>query len=383
MSLSLTTLLVRETKATLYALGLEVATSLGLPVTSWQAGDPTRSVYHFVAEILSRLEDMIAGFIESGFLDHATGDWLTILAKQVYNVDRVEATFATTEVTLTNASGAVYVFASGDITFKSSLTDQTYHNTSGGTLLAGATLDLDVEADVAGSDGSAGIGEIDELVTVYLGVTCSNAAAAVGVDEEEDEALRGRCRDKLAALSPNGPAEAYSYVATNSDLTGTTAVTRARVFSESNTGDVTVYLAGASGAVQEADRALVEAAILLWATPLCITPTVLAATNLDVPVTYTLWVYERVNEEEADVEEAVETALRAMFAARPIGGDFLPGELTGSLFRDLVVSTIRETFPDDTFHVTVDAPANDTALTNAQVARLGTVTPTITFVDDP
>lgn len=382
MPTSLASLLVQNTKAYIYDYALAIAETVGLPVTTWQPGDPTRSLYHVESELLATLEDVVVNFIKAGFLDYAEGDWLEILAEQVYNVIVPGATYASTDVTLTNTGGGTYIIDAGDLTFKNSTTGKTYHNTTGGTLNAGSTLVVTVEADEAGSDSSAAATEIDEMVTALLGVTCSNAIAAVGTDKQEEDTTRQQCRDKLGSFSPNGPREAYSYVARNSELTGTTAVTRTRVYADSDTGDVTVYLAGPSGAVAAADVLLVEAAILEWATPLCITPTVLSVTPVTVPITYTLWLYKSANKSADEAAEDVEAALEQMFAVRPIGGDILDGDTTGNLYKSMIESTIRATFPD-AFRVSVSLPAADTALTNGQLAVLGTITPTINIVRDP
>lgn len=382
--LSLASLLVQETKDAIYDRAIAIADLLGLPTSSWQAGDPTRSLYHVVSEILATLESVAVGFISSGFLDYASGDWLTLLAEQQFNVERTEATYATTTVTLTNAGGGVYTLEAGDVTVKNSSTGATYHSTSGGTLVAGGTLDIDVVADVAGSDlGSAGAGEIDDLVTTLLGVTVSNDTAAVGIDAESDASLRQRCRDKLGSLSPDGPAAAYSYVARASDLTGVSTVTRVRVYSDNDTGGVTVYLASASGAVSSEDVTAVTTALATYATPLCVTLTVASASEVSVPVTYQLWIYRSVNKTSAEVQAAVLEALEDLFATRPIGGDIIPPATTGKLYQSLIVSAIRGVFPDHAFRVSVSAPAGDTSLTNSQVAALGSVTPTVTFIDTP
>ena len=384
MTVSLASLLVQSTKAVIYDLGLSVATSLSLPVTTWGAGDPTRSTYHFVAEILAAVEEKVALYIAAGFLDYAEDDWLILLAEQVYGVVVPEATQGTCSVTLTNASGAVYVFDAGDITFKNSSTDKTYKNTTGGTLSALSTLVVDVEADEAGSESNAAIGEIDELVTTYLGVTCTNTTACVGTDRPTDPEIRDLCREKLASLSPNGPADAYSYVAKNADLTGVTGITRTRVFGESDTGDVTVYLAGPAGAVTGPEATAATDAITTWATPLCITPTVASATNAVVSVTYELWLYSSVNKSQAEVESAVEAALLALLRTRPIGGDIKPPATTGKIYVSLIRAAIRATFPDHVFDVVVTVPAADVDLTNIQVATLGAVTATaVHFVADP
>ena len=381
---SLATLLVQYTKDQLFSYGLQVASAVGIDTSTWRTGDPTRSLYLLEAEILAALETVITGFISSGFLDYATGAWLIIVAKQVFNVDVPDATYATTTITLTNALGGVYDIDPGDLMFKSSANGKTYHNTSGGHLASGpaTTLTLDIVADEAGSASSAGAGQIDTMVTTLLGVTCSNVDAAVGLDVQSEDTTRQQCRDKLGSLSPNGPKDAYSYVSRNSDLTEIKTITRVRVYPESDTGDVLVYLASPSGAVAGGDVTAVQNAIVQWALPLTITPTVLSAAAVTVAVTYTVYVYKSVNKTSSQVQADIQTALQDMFASRSIGGDIVPPATTGALYKSLVESAIRSVYPQ-IFRVDLAAPAADVALGNGDVPALGTITPTVTFVNDP
>jgi uncharacterized phage protein gp47/JayE len=382
---TLASLLVSETKAQIYARGLEVADALGLNTSSWVAGDPTRSLYHFLGDALSRLEEMVAGFIGSGFLDYAADDWLTLLAEQAYNVERVEGTFATSTVTLTNSGGGVFIVAAGDVVVKNTGTGKTYTNTTGGTLSPGVgeELELDVTADEVGSDSSAAADAINALVTTMLGVTVTASTAALGLDEEEDEALRDRCRAKLGMLSSAGPADAYNYVVKSSDLTGVTDITRARTVGDSTIGDVVVYVAGAAGDVDAASVTAAQLAVETWAAPICITPTVTNATEVLVPVTYSVWLYASVGEETPTITTAIAAALAGMFALRPIGGDIISPATAGKLYQSLIVSTIKEVYPDHAFRVTVSAPAGDTDLTIGQVAVLDDITATVTLEVDP
>lgn len=470
MAVSLATLITAETRAAIYAKGLALATTLGLPVTSWSAGDSTRALYHYLSEILETLETIVVGYIKSGFLDLCAADStlydrLVILADQVYGYTATEATYATCTVRLTNSGGGIYDIAAGDLTFKATLTGATYHNTSAGVLASGAvamsgapnltfvnvgatgdtitrsagsfitdgflpgmtitvagsvsnnvtgvvagvsalvltmgttalvaegpvggctvtaasTLDVDVEADEPGTDSSASVGDIVEMVTTLLGVACTNTTAAVGVDAESAASIVTGCRAKLGALSPSGARDAYVYVATNQALTTAANVTRARASDDSTTGAVSVYLASATGAASAGDVALVTTAITTYATPLCITPTVASATAVPVPVTYSLWLYDSVGVVAADIELAVAAALRTVFAARPIGGDVLVPP-NGNLYKSMIESTIRNVYPDHAFRVTVAAPAGDTVLTPSQVATLGAITPTITITAAP
>lgn len=381
------TLLGRRTKDEIYAAGIAVAKAVGLTTTSWEPGDPTRSDYHYLAEVLANLEGVVVQWIEAAYGDFVSSDWAGLWAKEGYDVDRVEATYAETDVTITNNGGGYYEIREGQLTYKNTSSGKTYHNTQAGILDVGpgTTVTLAVIADEAGSASSAAPGEIDDLVT-SLGdndnLIVSNATAAVGTDLEEVSAVVKRARESLGALSPNGPRDAYVYVATTPKLTGTTTVTRARNYDDSDTGDVLLYLAGPSGAVSNDDRAAVEAAILAKALPLCITPTVASSVNVIVPVTYTVWVYSGISKTSAEIQADVSTALAAMIAARPIGGDVVP-PATGKLYRSLIEATIRQALSPHCFAVTVSAPAGDTALNPNQVAVLGLVTPTVVFVEDP
>jgi hypothetical protein len=374
---TLADIITPATKAEIYAKALQVATDLGLPVTSWTAGDPTRSLYHVLAEELNVLEQVAERYVASRFLDYAyawavannDSQWLKLLADQDFGYVADEATYATCTIQLTNNGGGHYELETGQVTVRKP-GGASYHNTSTGilTIGPGTTLDLDFVCDEPGSDGSASIGEITEMVTGLLDVDCSNTTAAVGIDEESPLSIVAGCRAKLGALSPNGPADAYSYVATSADLTGTSGVTRVVVVDDSTTGDVLVHLAGPSGAVSGADVALVQTAIATYATPLCITATAASATNRTIDIAYTLDIYTDVNETDAAIIAAVSTALDAMFVAHPIGGDS-----NNELTTKLIEATIMGAFAGYAYGVTLTAPASSVGLTASQVAVKGTV----------
>lgn len=378
---SLATLLLKQTKTQIYEYALGIAAALGLAVSSWQPGDPTRSLYHVESELLATLEEIVSGYVTSGFLDYAEGDWLKVLAKQVYNVDVPGATYATTDVVLTNAGGGVYTVDPGDITVKSSLTGKTYRSTTGGYLPALGSITISVEAEEPGSDSTAGAGEIDEMVTIFLGVTCSNPLAAVGVDEQDAATTRKQCRDKLGSLSSNGPSDVYSFVALNSTLTGTTAVNRVKVFPDSETGQVSVAVAGPSGAVSAPIVGLVQSAIVKWATPLCVTPVVASAVNSPINVIATIWIKQSVNLTSTQIQAGVQSAMVDLFDSHPIGGDILlPGSPVGVLAQETVESKVRSAYPSHIVKVDVAIPSSDVSVSATTVLVLGTVTTTVNFV---
>lgn len=327
MTISLASLFSVETYEAILQKGLDIAEAVGLPVSSWRAGDPTRAQYHYVAEVLSTLEPSVQAIVAAGFLNSAEGDALTLLAEQLYGVERVEATFAAGDLVLENTGGGLYNIAIGDLTFRSSVTSKTYRNTTAGVLASGpgTTLEISWSADEAGTLSSVGADEIDEMVTVLLGVEVQSSEAGEGLNEESDASLRQRCLDSLGALSPNGPADAYRYVASNPDLTGVTNVSRVEVVTEelgeyAFTGRVDVYLASPTGTVDGGTVSAVSDAIAEWATPLTVTPTVQSATALPLSVEATAYVRSSLGKTEEQVQAEGETAFDDLLAEVPIGG---------------------------------------------------------------
>lgn len=373
MAITLASLLNVATYTELLEKALDVAESVGLPVSSWRPGDPTRSQYQYLAEVLSTLEPSVQAVIASGFLDYAEGDALTNVALQVYGVSRTEATFAGAALVLENTGGGLYNIAAGDVTFKSSVTGRTYRNTTGGTLASGPgmTLELSWVADEAGTLSSVGVDEIDEIVTALLGVEVQSSEAGLGVDEESDTSLRDRCRDSLGALSPNGPSDAYAFVARNSELTGVTNVTRVSVVAEDLgaglTGQVYVYLAGSSGAVDAPTVAAVSDAIAQWAAPLCVTPNIASAANLAYSVEATVYVRSSLGKTESQVQTEAAAAVNTLLAGLPIGG------YTNELHRTLVAADILAA--TGAHRIAFTTPASETlAVQDTHVVVPGTLT---------
>jgi hypothetical protein len=378
---TLAELIVQETQAAFMSRALTLAATVGLNTTAWETGGVSRTLFQTVAYELSQLEVIGARYVASKFLDLAAAltdtKWLKLAALQQYGYTAREASYATCTERLTNASGNVYTIDALDLVFaQTGDSSVTYRNTSGGTLNPGSTLDVDIACEIAGSSGSASIGDID-IVTSLLGVTASNTTAAVGIDEESPSSIVAGCRNKLESLSPNGAAGAYAYVALNTDLTGADDVTRVRVEGDSTTGDVSIYLASSSGAVSAGDRTAVEDAIVTWCTPLCVTPTVASASAYSIAVVATVKIYSTVGVTTGDAESAIESSLDAAFAVSPVGGD---GD-DGKIYRARLIDAIVQTYPGYVFDVQMSSPASDVSLSSSQVATPGSHTITVTLED--
>jgi phage-related baseplate assembly protein len=360
----------------------EALTARGVNTTSWKSGAVVRSMVAGFAVVLSAVSQMQAQIAKLGFLEFSEAEWLTLVARYVYGVERDLGSFAAGTLTFDNASGAVYSGNPGDLIVSSSVTGKEYRNTESYTIGALATgVEIAFEAVEIGNDSSAGAGDVDTMVTSLTGVTVTNATAIIGTDPEDDATLRLRCREKLGALSPNGPADAYAYFARGARTDdGTSAgVTRVRVIPD-GAGNVSVYVATASGAVTgtlgDTSTALgaVDDAIQRNVVPLCVTANVTSVSTVAVPVTYEIWVRSTIGLTDEQVEEAVQTALEAFFSTHPIGGEVIP-PAGGYLYVDALRAAIADALPArSVVRLTITLPAADVALDEDEVATLGALT---------
>lgn len=357
------TLFVSNTAAKIYSSALELAASVGLPVTSWRAGDPTKTSFNFLADALAAREDVLSEFIKAGFRSTAEGDWFTLMARDMYGVTRGEATFAEPTATVHNGGGGFYPRVAGDLTFKASSTGKTYHTTDAGSgvLSAGATVTYALIADEAGSDSSAAANDVDTLVTQLLGVTVVSSTAATAIDAQPDPSLDEQCAATLGALSPNGPGDAYEFVVRNPDLTGNTEITRAKTVADDDTGRVIVYVAGTSGPVSGAAITAAQAAVERWATPNCVRPTVTNASAVTVALTSEIT--------GVDIPSDFEASIAAAF------GVYCSSIEIGGLVATSAIVALHHTAVPQITSVTqpLTAPAANVVLAAGEVALPGVV----------
>jgi phage-related baseplate assembly protein len=376
---ALTTPLTRdEVQAKIYdVLGL-----VGTRTTSWKPGSVVRTIITASSLMLSAFSELTALIARSGFLELAEGRWLALVAWHVYGVEKQGATFATGEVVLSNAGGGIYLLDPGDLIVSNPDTGKTYRNVEPIDLAALITLPgVLVEANEAGSASSSAPNTVVELVTPLLGVSVFNPLAIVGRDAEEDPALRARCSEKLGALSPMGPWDAYAYAArtaTRADgsLIG---VTRVRVAKGTGNGVLSIYVATPTGGVTgtvgnlDTDLGVIDEAIQQRAAPLAVTANVASTQAVAINVAYRLWLYNTSGLTAAQIEEAIAARLVAFMSAQPIGGNVAGAE--GMLYVDALRTAIGSAVPQ-IFHVTLSEPAEDVVLAISAVPVLGSVTAT-------
>lgn len=215
------------------------------PISAWEPGQPYRTILSIAAVALSSGDVQQSMADAGGFLDFAatgtvpvvdlegnttllpaspdpstasptpttSNTWLDALGVEVYAVEREEATFAEGPVTLSNASTTPYSLGVGSLHLGNSTSGATYTNTVVVNIPASGSVTADFKCDQIGPIGTAAPSGIDHLVTPLAGVTCANAQTITGANWESNTAYATRCRLSLAAISPNGAADAYRFIA--------------------------------------------------------------------------------------------------------------------------------------------------------------------------
>jgi len=270
--------------------------------------------------LLAVVQNLVVAAIRGGFLDTADKNWLPVLSKQVYNVDAIQATFATGTdcLVLNNSGGGIYDYNPQELVIKGSANGKTYHNTNVvhvGALATGVLVSL--SATEVGASSNIAAGQAVELVTQALGVTPVLVGSVAGQDDETLEALRSRDLDALASRSPNGAAGAYEYVAKTPTLNGGVAINRTEILPPTGDGTLTLVVASTAGPVSAGDVALVQTAIDDLATPEIVTATVVSATAAPLSYTTEIKVALKGAADNATLIKMVQDALLAFVNGAP------------------------------------------------------------------
>jgi len=380
---SLQDLVTTKTPEEMLADELTLAESEGLATTTWQSGSVIRTILVIMAHMFSVFSGIIVEPILGGFGDLVSSiEWARIWAKQMFDVDAITAEAATGYITAVNTKATQYDLAAGELIVAHATTGKLYRNSEAISILANATTaDLAFAAVEVGTSSNASPGTITVIVGPALdGVTITNPASVLGTDDETVKALVDRARGSLAATSPDGPKEAYNYVAKTPEYSDTaTAITRATTICDAATGAVTVYIATAGGAPDADDVAIVQSAIDEWAEPWCTTATAVAVSTETVAITYQVWVTSSLT--ELAIKTAIDAALAEYFASLAIGGLVIPPAATGSVYvsalRAVITSAKVGTTSIGASLCEVTLPTADVALAADEVAVLGTITGTV------
>lgn len=359
----------------------DAAAFVGLLPDDWVEGDHELSIVEAVGDTVELWWNTWVWYaIRGGFLDYAEGFWLTLLARNVFFVDRILATLATGAWTGTNATGGnIGPFNPDDLVFVCLDTGKTYRNSGVVTFTPGVNAPIAIVAVELGSGSNAAPTRV-VLQTTVLGLSGTNAIAITARDDEPDPALRARCRLKVASLSPNGPGAAYEYVCLTPSFHGVT-VNRVKVSKSSLTGTVDILIANPGGPVSSSlpdDVGAVDAAVHANVTPDSVTSTVTSATGHSIAVTWQGWAKAKSGIDPTAALANARAALTLAFSEFPIGGDEItPG--SGYVYVNILESIIRAAIPE-LFQVVVTAPATNEAIGASEVPVLGVPTGVVTVV---
>ena len=344
---TVSSLLVPMTQDQIRATMVAQLVTVGIPADKWIRGGVASTLLTVFAMVLAMLSALLSQVLAAGWLETASGSWLTLLAYYVYGVARPEATFAAGKLALVNSGAVTFTYAANQAIFGDSSTKKQFTNSTGFTLGANATLTIDIVAAEAGASSSAAVGKIDTLVTFMIGVTCSNPFDVVGADAMADASLRDLCIAALGARSVRGPRTAYAYAiqTARNPITGAAVnVNRWKISPNSHTGHVGVVVASAAGLVTADDLTGVSNSIEEKARPDAITVDLDSATTVPYVRSIVVWCQAKPGLLASTVSDAVGLALLDFFEAYPIGG-LSKGGGPYSIFATGLEGVVKSAYP--------------------------------------
>lgn len=218
------------------------------PTLTFDEGDISEMEMAASAAMADHLTEYAAERVKATFLDGAFGDDLTILADDRYNIQRLSASSATVTATFSRTSGTLTgTIPAGTViaTQKDTLGREVQFITDGdqGFSVGQLSAAIACTCTLPGSQGNVAAGAINRLVSTGLFDTFSvtNAArAAGGAEQEDDDSLKGRCRQFYSTLR-RGTLEALEFGAKG--VAGVSNATAA----EPGDGTVSMFVSDASG----------------------------------------------------------------------------------------------------------------------------------------
>ena len=245
--------------------GTNFSDGVGLPVSSWQEHSVPKVLIAAVAVVLASLDSVRVLIAKGGLLYEAVGDWLTLLAYNVYQLLRTDAVATEGEMVLTDSGNNGPFSITPDQHWIANGTGLKFRVKNGGILSSGGTFTAQVVAEATG--GAYNIGTDDatlSMVTALAGVTVTNPAVSGGTTwittsgaaQETDSALQSRCSLRWPSQGLGMTDEAWEYWALQSD----TQVKRVKVKTNPGgvAGKVGVLIAAANGEIPSGDLAAID-----------------------------------------------------------------------------------------------------------------------------
>ena len=340
--------------------------------TAWQPFSVPTTLMDVFAAGLSDLTDLVCAVGRGGLLDFAEGEWLNLLASQVYGIERIPAQAARMSFKVTNASDSLKTFTVGGLVVHDTFGHQ-YTNSAAASVAASESAFVEFTAVQKGVGPTIVSGDLT-LETTIAGVSVStrddaeeNGIVSAGRDAETDDALRERCRGRWDSLGISLTEAGYAAII----QAAVPSLTRvAASASQNQPGLIQIRAANAAGGATEAEISAAEAAIE-DKVPLGMRASVTACESEAVNLTAEVWC-------SAGYAQAAEAAIREGFAqllaACPIGG-YQVGERR-ILSREAIAALIMSA--PGVVDCDVTAPASDVSLNINSVPAVGAVALTVT-----
>lgn len=298
--------------------------------------------------------------IRETFLDGASGDALTVLADDHWNIQRHGVVAAVGEVTFNRATAGAGAgtLAAGFVvaTVKDALGREvqvaTQADVTYGALETGDKT-VQVEAVVGGAAGNVAAGNITRVVTSAFdpSITVTNAdAVAGGADAEGDDELRARVRDFSSTIR-RGTLAALEYGA--KQVPGVANATA----NDNEAGIVSIYVADSSGTSNQLMLDAVAVEIEDWRAA-GILVNVYGGTIYNVSIAVA--VQARTGVDTAALVDKIKAAVVAKVNKLKIGE---------TLYHDQIKEAVTGVDPDGIAAVTVTLPALDLVPLATQLIR--------------
>lgn len=259
----------------------------------------------FVGDVLGAAAQELAGIysmelegiLDSAFVSTASGEALTNICAN-YGIDRVPASKATAQVTITGTAGTALegVLA---------LADGLVFEVETGAIPAGGVITLTATAAETGSAYNVAAGEIGAFLYDYEGLsTITNAAPATGGREaEEDETLRARTLKKMRSASSGGSLKDYEAWAAS--VAGVS-----HALAQASAPNVTVYIVGEGLTAASASLVNTVKNYIEGLRPVGAVVSVSAASAVNIAVSVTANIGDAP---AAEVKAAMEARIKAYF----------------------------------------------------------------------
>lgn len=356
MALTLQDLLNPPTLAQLEEQILGLLAAAGFPITSWRPGDVARTLAKMVARGLLELATLISDIARGGFNSYAPPEWLTLLARELYENERRAATFAqgSFTLTLTSALAGPYTLLPGQLWL--TWNGRRYRNTTGTPFGSPLTypdpVTLNFKAESPGVLSNAPDNALALLTPLAGAVVSASVVTIQGADAESDDSLRARNQGKWGSVGPAANDDGYATWARQASAEVTRVLVQANTPSS---GKVRVIVAGSAGGLSGGTLVTLNA-FLEARRPLCVIVEALSAGEQALAVEGTVRITSGHPNAGSALAQATD-ALLALFAKLPIGGVVRLSDLYAAI----------EAIPG-VDSVLLSAPASDTVIASTSVA---------------